>query len=839
MSDTLFIAGASRTVVYVDATGRIPGTHPSYTFSGGTGSAASWNGTYEYVGEASSSDDYEPWTMEYWAISGESKYLTFNGGYCYLFSSLSYPPWWYEYTYRKSGDVTGTATWSAYYEEGPEFTVVSSDASSDDSLDGSTPALALDDLPAALADNTVYLIRRSNGYCNLASQSYSGSAICLIGMPKSTDPDYGAMPEAARTAWGSDTGDYAMVQTSGAQGVNATALDWLVLSRIYLMRTVDPSAGDHYCFYMSSTSVYANVEAHRCRFGVYGYDFESSAYTGTPQRKANCYIGIARTRVFRLSDSVVIWTPGSPSSGQGPTQYVGAFTFHTGNNPWSEVSISNVTAWGSFTPDANDSRRTTPNLFYSYQANSGGFDTLIARDIAVHFIHMGTSTRVPGVLWIWPQISFMDIRNISIDVVSRSNGIDLDEVTCTFPDYYTSYDHWGMVYFRSVAEYNVEGLDVALPRIRCGYNDIGVFALVEGGTNNPPGYARCIQDVNITLCGLNETPLDTGSGSVYSRLGSTESSSSYANLKGAAFLVSRTTRSIANGVLADLGHPPVLTDIHVSNPKGIAMSLNNAYINDCEMAGGVYLYNSVADIDYITCDFPGRAINLKTYSQARVGTITLDKTEAKCTEYGGNAGDYASVGDPYNSMTLVVGSSDGDLCSLSGNSSSGDDANLFCCNSARATGRYTCRTRCMTAEAWSVYRTNGAAASLKITGTASGTIRWGYASFKGFQATPASTGNKTVSLYIAHKGMSGTPNGNVHVTLLVPGANGTTSIINADSIGWQEDSASTWNGEQGLTCYKLSVPVVIGAVAPVEAKMCWSWYTASAYAYLDPKIEIV
>ena len=143
----------------------------------------------------------------------------------------------------------------------------------------------------------------------------------------------------------------------------------------------------------------------------------------------------------------------------------------------------------------------------------------------------------------------------------------------------------------------------------------------------------------------------------------------------------------------------------------------------------------------------------------------------------------------------------------------------------------------MLAEAWSVYRTNGAAASLKITGAAAGDIPWGELPFQGFVGTPASTGIKTVTIHLAHKGMSGTPQ--VDVTLVVPRADGTFDYIDANAISaWVEDSDSTWNGESGLTQYKLSVPVNVGRVAQIEAKMNWHWYTASAYAYLDPKIVI-
>ena len=821
MSDTMLIAGAARAVVYVDPTGRTPGTYPSYIFEDGD---SNYVGTYDYTGERRD-EQYNEWSYQYWT-GDNGKYLVKSGSYWYLFTSLpNYYPDYSEYPYRYSGTEPATGTWSGYYGSDSSFTVTSSWS---DAGDGSTPALALSDLPAALADDTVYLIRRCNGAATLKNATYTGSAICLVGMPKSTDPDFGNAPLAAQQAWGSDTAEYAMVQCPPTRGVEASALSWLVLSRIYLMREATANKTQSHCFHASSTSVHATVSVNRCRFGVYGWDFDDPEYEDIQKYSAHGYMYITRCAGFRMADSTIVWTPQAPYSNSD--SHRDAFFIQVQNGD-PDISLTNIDVWSSFNPDHSE---RVPCLFRVQGYSSGYYCSGVrAEKVRFHLIHMATSEYLPQFMYVSTYCPYLCLRDISVSVAERDNGIDLDEVACHPEEYNGGGPDKSLFYFMYIKSYDIDGVSVAIPRLRVGWGATGIFYLMDykdvGGIQ---GYARSIRDVDISLCALNEDAFDDNWGDdIYSRINTTSSSA----LNGAAF-------AVRLGEWPEQCHPAILTDIHVSNPKGFAAELYNCHIDNCDFGGHVRLDRCVADIDHITCDFPGRAIFLRNGAIAHVGTITLDKSAAKCTEYGGATGDYAAISDPADGTTLIVGTSTGDLCNLSGSSSGDGSINqrIYACNSARAAGRYVCRSKNMTAEAWSIYRTNGAAASLKITGVASGCIPWGRDPFKGFQATPASTGNKTVTLYLAHKGMSGTPNGNVRVVLAVPQADGSVSIINADAVsGWQEDSDSVWNGEQGLTCYKLSVPVYVGAKSPIEAKVFWSWYTASAYAYLDPKLEIV
>lgn len=93
--------------------------------------------------------------------------------------------------------------------------------------DGSTAAKADRVLPSVLQDGVCYLIRRgdrsndaSAKYCTPTSQvtMTGGNHVAIVGMPKADDELYAYMPEDAKTAWGADTHDKAVLGETNTWG---------------------------------------------------------------------------------------------------------------------------------------------------------------------------------------------------------------------------------------------------------------------------------------------------------------------------------------------------------------------------------------------------------------------------------------------------------------------------------------------------------------------------------------------------------------------------------------------------------------------------------------------
>ena len=99
-----------------------------------------------------------------------------------------------------------------------DYNVLYVDPSRSANGNGSTPATAMNALPASassIPERTCYLVRRTDESKALTLPTGSSSVTCLmiLGMPLPADPMWELVPEAAKTAWGSDSAAYANVFT--------------------------------------------------------------------------------------------------------------------------------------------------------------------------------------------------------------------------------------------------------------------------------------------------------------------------------------------------------------------------------------------------------------------------------------------------------------------------------------------------------------------------------------------------------------------------------------------------------------------------------------------------
>ena len=138
-----------------------------------------------------------------------------------------------------------------------EFNVVYVDPSKSSSGDGTTPAKALKSLPSTASDfqnNTCYIIRRTaeTAACTIPNgTNYDITNLLLMGMPTASDAMWEIVPQAAKTAWGSDSAQYANVQSTTTSGsFQLPYAQQFLLHRVYLFR--DNINADNYI--LSSTT---------------------------------------------------------------------------------------------------------------------------------------------------------------------------------------------------------------------------------------------------------------------------------------------------------------------------------------------------------------------------------------------------------------------------------------------------------------------------------------------------------------------------------------------------------------------------------------------------------
>ena len=278
------------------------------------------------------------------------------------------------------------------------------------------------------------------------------------------------------------------------------------------------------------------------------------------------------------------------------------------------------------------------------------------------------------------------------------------------------------------------------------------------------------------------------------------------------------------------------TDITIKVPRGKALYADNIRLTDATIEGTVILSATEADFNSIKTWFPGKALYAQNGTHARVRLMESNLVNP----------DY-----PYNEDALVfstysengsvfVDESNASLAAMTTTSSKA--AHIYQgigCNSEGADGHFAFRCANGLCDTWSVRRTGGGTAALKLSNnTCSGAdmMVLGRRPFNGMQLTPSTTGRHTLRAHIAFKGyavaaemyrqliISATVNGKVWY-----------STVHGR---WADDSSSVWVNDTDLTQMVLEMPIDIPEAAPVDVRVYFSWYAAGGFVYLDPAIEL-
>ena len=683
-----------------------------------------------------------------------------------------------------------------------DFSVVYVDPSKSSSGTGATPATALNALPstaASFADNTCYLVRRTaetkaavipNGTNN------SVKNLLILGMPNASDELYELVPSEAKTAWGADSAEYANVQSTAASGSFALPnANVFLLHRVYLFR--DGINADQYILkfnYTSSPGIGCFAFEH-CKFGSRGINVDKSTYaTAVTASRLKSYVYIYYARMLDIRDCII--NHALAGNSQNPCGFYCYF-----------ADILNVDGVKIYSPVWTDYTSNAYPLFLSgtYQK---GVECIVRNVEQTIRMNGSTGTHVPTLMYLQGYIHCA-VENVSVDMGTALNSTNPTSLSIDY----------AMMYFGSVYELAMKTLSVNLPKVWYAKSPVLQFDRCYSG-NYVPGVVKRIEDVTIALASSG------GIGEVCTYSNATSTRESYSAVV-MSFSSSDTT------MYAKVVEAAGLT---VKCPRGKALYADNIRLTDSEFEGTVILSATEADVKSIKTWFPGKALYVQNGSHARVRYMEANLANP----------DYAYDEDPLVFSTLdnygsvFVDESNASLSPMAASSSKAQHIYQgIGCNNEGADGHFAFRCQNALCDTWSVRRTGGGTAALKLSNnvcSGADMMVLGRRPFNGMQLTPTTTGRHVLRAHIAFKGYASPAELYRHfvVSATVKGRVWYSTVHGR----WADDSASTWVNDSDLTQLVLEMPIDIAEVSPVDVRVYFSWYSAGGFVYLDPAIEV-
>ena len=441
-----------------------------------------------------------------------------------------------------------------------DFNIVYVDPSRSSDGDGTTPATAKKGLPttaAAFAENTCYLIRRTaeSSACVIPNGTNSSvTNLLLMGMPTASDPMWELVPAEARTAWGSDSAQYANVKTSTSGcSFQAPYAQQFVLHRTYLFR--DGVTADNYLLKFNNTSDFTGCFSFdHCKFGAKGVNLDSSSYKSEVTTNCICgYVYIYNARMVSVTDCVM-------------AHGLCAYSSYPHGIYVRFAEVMNVDNVRVFSPAWTNSNQAYPLCLSEYALD--GVECNV-RNVTQTVRLNGTSGQyVPSLMAAQGYVS-MNVENI---VVKTGEPLSANR-----PTNYQVYNP--LLNFQSVVEMSMRNVD--LEYRDCWNARTTVLNLSRCYVSNyVPGIVKELKDIKVAMA------REDGIGSPISYSYASQSGSGY------AAVVMDFSSSDAQ-VYAKV---PCVDNLTVKCYRGKAFYGNNIRLTEAEFEGGVWLQYSVADI---------------------------------------------------------------------------------------------------------------------------------------------------------------------------------------------------------------------------------------------------
>lgn len=707
------------------------------------------------------------------------------------------------------------------------FNVLYVDASLAVPGDGSTPETALAALPGSaddISDATCYLIRRTSA-AEVTLPVGSNAAIIsllIMGMPKPADDFYSLVPAAARVAWGADQADYANVKAetgsdfwSGYEfpvSLELPAAKLFVLHRVHLYR--DGINAYFAAIRCLSSDMTASIGIENCKFGLKGADIDSSGYTSSPANGSAMFVEADTPLVFSIRHCVI-------NCINAMTDYFEAASWGFLLKNAAFITVHDIDC---YTTTMDFGMNASPALFLN---SGGGGSTGNYENIRFHILQNGNSGSLPPLFHAGSN-DYACLRNLSVDILTRTLGsanpssrvVDSPLVRCL-----------------GAREFCFDTIVITLPGCWRVHPSCHVLALSGHANSNVPGSSRTVRNITVTMAETGGLDAENPAGNYYDEIKEVSYEAAYYGQHAAVWL--DFTGQYASGAW----EPVTVRNITVTHPRGIALHLAGSQLRTCILKGQFRCRRVTADITSMATWYPGAALCAIEASTVKIGTLTLGKGNLPLFD-----NDHAIWNDIHDQYSYVyVEASNGRLMTDARNTST-ERSNGYAaiCANEIDTGHYTMRTNNGLCDTWSVHRTGGSPATLKLscnTADGIGFMSLGRQPFGGFQVTPDAIGKKTLRIHGAARNLTGLDelSRRVLVQVAVPRNGGGCDMALSSVCGrWAEDVSGSWTGEVGLNAFILDLPLTVSMTdTPIDVKVHYKWYSGAGYFYLDPAIELI
>ena len=710
-----------------------------------------------------------------------------------------------------------------------DFSVRYIDPSASGNGDGASPTSPMNTFPATIEEmenNTAWIIRRtSEDYSALLPHGATDiQNILFIGMPKASDPMWSLMPRIAREAWGTDGFEYANIKADTGTDPWGDEYSFclnsgktFLLHRCYVFRDNTPAYTGIFKFPASDYT--AEISIENCKFGCKGIDLDNAEYT-TAVNNGYCrmYLHVNTAHVFSMHHcivNVVNYGDDYYSDSANPINVYNASYF----------SVSDIDVYATTSQYGGDYGPGSGTMLNFSNGSWGGAYSNY-QNLRFHILVNSNWGYMPQLFYSAVNDHCV-LKNVSVNVLERKLGTET-------PTMYSVSQY--MIRSHGSREFQIENITVNLPKC-WRITEYGRVVSLSGFCNSTiPGHSKSVKNISINMAETDGIDSEKN-GNYYDWVkygtGDLNQYSYYSALE-----MSFSERSYSEGSW----EPVVASGITVNHPHGVALYAYGCQIRNCNLKGTIKLRRCVADIGTLESYYPGYAVFAAEATTLRVGVLTLGKENSDVT---GGADDPA-VGSRYSDSAFIyVGTSNGALKSNIGETATNvwNGYNFICGNEVDA-GHYTCRSCNYICDTWNAHRGDGAPAVWKFTSSANGSggISLGRAPFKGIQLAPEETGQYTLTMHIAAKGITDLASLNRYllVQVTIPRADGTEQVLFSSTSGqWLDDSDAEWVNDSEMDQQKLVIPLEITqANQPIDVKVHYQLYSATGYVYIDPAMEL-
>lgn len=685
-----------------------------------------------------------------------------------------------------------------------EYKVCYVDPSKTTNGGGATISQAMNQLPTTDSEwkeNTLYLIRRTseNSYVTLPNISVGRHNFVFMGMPKQGDFYWQAVPQQAKDAWGADTAEYANIGNNSNNHWQCNNAVNIHFYNVYLMRVSNNRSYYNVYSYNSNAQYVTNVSFKQCKFGYKGIDLENEQYSTQVSNYACMFFYGYRLKSFVMKDCLLNFHVHDTGT------YYGFYFEDAQIVNIQNIEIYNVTQTSYYS--------NYPLYLYGYSNYNNQF---YVENINCHIRFNGSNQYIPSFIYMY-RANYLSFKNIVTDLKQP--------LGTSTPTTLTLYQR--AFYINEMRQYQIDNFVWGIPQLwDIQSSGSALYCQNMFRHSDNPGAKMICRNIYITF----EESQGIGTPNYYDRAKNT--GSSYCAF---GFYADESTGCYAKVAL--------LENINVYNVKGKAAWLGYCQIRNSRFHGSVNCYSVMGDIEEIISDYPAYQLYLYDGSQIRVQRIETNQNNETYPPQQQPV-VHPILWDRYSWCYV-------DYCNAflrpTANTNSTDRPNYYSaiCGNEIQQGHFSQKSANYVIDTWSVYRQNGAKASLKCWNNFANTYHpvWlGGEPFGGSKLTPLEIGTNYLIVYIAYKGFTAQENlGNkVIFQANVPNGNGGYNRYFSSCDGmWLNDANSVWANDSGLTQKVLVMPLEVKTLEQqIDLKIQFSWYSSSGYVYIDPAFKL-